>query len=106
MSHGTQASSSSTPNYQPIFEKVKEEYKKKTGKDLSDHPLDAEINGSGSPETIRKILEGKANELKKSRSGDARLTKWLIPTVNVLNALSVTLGLGVSSVSYKNQDPR
>ena len=101
MSTSPQQSSSSPPKFQPIFKKAQEEYKRKTGKDLSDHPLAAEIN-SGSPETIRKILEGKANELKQSRSGDVRLAKWLNPTVAILNALSSTLGVGVSSVRYKN----
>jgi hypothetical protein len=95
-----QASSLSTPNYQLIFEKALEEYEKKTGKDLASHPLTAEINGCDSPEAILAVLEGKANELKQSRSGDEGLTKWLNPTMNVLNALSATLGEGVGSVSY------
>ena len=101
MSTSPKQSSSSSPNFQPIFKKALQEYQRKTGKDLSDHPLAAEIN-CGSPETIRKILEGKANELKQSRGGDARLAKWLNPTVAILNALSSTLGVGVSSVRYKN----
>ena len=95
--------SSFTPNFQPIFEKALEEYRKKTGKDLTTHPLATEINGSASPEAILAILEGKARELNRSPSSDDRLTKWLDPTVNILNALSTTLGKGVSSVSYRNQ---
>ncbi|KAH9033915.1 hypothetical protein EDB85DRAFT_1043017 [Lactarius pseudohatsudake] len=98
MSSGPQASSSSTPNFQPIFEKALEEYKKKTGKDLTTHPLAAEINGCNSPEAILTVLEGKANELNQSRSSDDRLTKWLNPTVNILNALSATLGDSAGSV--------
>ncbi|SRR6266702_1048478 len=39
MSSSVQASSSSTPNFQPIFEKALKEYKKKTGRDLIAHPL-------------------------------------------------------------------
>ena len=93
-------SSSSTPNFQPIFEKALEEYKKKTGKDLTTHPLAAEIKGCNSPEAILTVLEGKANELNQSRSSDERLTKWLSPTVNVLNALSGTLGQCAGLVSY------
>ena len=100
-----QASSLSTPNkapnFQRIFEKALQEYEKKTGKDLASHPLTAEINGCNSPEAILTVLEGKANELKQSRSGDERLTKWLNPTMNVLNALSATFGEGVGSVSCK-----
>ncbi|KAI9438792.1 hypothetical protein H4582DRAFT_2057408 [Lactarius indigo] len=92
------ASSSSTPNFQPIFEKALEEYKKKTGNDLTAHPLAAEINGCDSLESIITVLERKANELNQSRSSDDRLTKWLGPTVNILNALSATLGEGAGSV--------
>jgi hypothetical protein len=100
MTPSTQESSSSPPNFQPIFEKALEEYKKKTGKDLTTKPLAAEIKGCNSPEAILTLLQGKANELNQSRSGDERLTKWLIPTVNILNALSATLGQGAGLVSY------
>ena len=102
MSSSPQASSSSSTNFQPIFEKALKEYKKKTGKDLTAHPLATQINGCTSPEAILTVLEGKANELNQSRSGDVRLTKWLNPTVNILNALSATLGQGVGLVSYGN----
>ena len=93
-------SSSSTSPFQLIFERALQEYKKKTGKDLATHPLAAEINGCASPDAILAILEAKARELDESQSGDERLTKWLDPTVNILNALSATLGQGVSTVSW------
>ncbi|KAH8999670.1 hypothetical protein EDB86DRAFT_3242665, partial [Lactarius hatsudake] len=48
--------------------------------------------------TILAVLQGKANELKRSRRSDDRLTKWLTPTVNILTAFSSTLGEGVSTV--------
>jgi len=91
--------SSSVPNFQPILDRALKEYKKKTKKELSSHPLAEEIKGCDSPEAILAVLQGKANELNQSQSSDERLTKWLIPTVNVLNALSATLGEGLSTVS-------
>ncbi|KAH9172266.1 hypothetical protein EDB89DRAFT_2069913 [Lactarius sanguifluus] len=97
MSSNLQASSS-TPNFQPIFERALEEYKKRTGEDLTAHPLAAELKSCDSPDAILTVLEGKANELNQSRSSDDRLTKWLNPTVNILNALSATLGEGAGSV--------
>ncbi|KAH8982125.1 hypothetical protein EDB86DRAFT_2834524 [Lactarius hatsudake] len=97
MSTGLQPSSS-TPNFHPIFEKALKEYKKKTGKEISTHPLAEEINGCSSIEAILTVLQGKANELNQSQSSDERLTKWLTPTVNVLDALSTTLGEGVGTV--------
>ena len=99
MSSSVQVSSSSTSNSQPIFEKAVEEYKKKTGKDLTTHPLAIQIKGCKSPEAILTVLQEKANELNRSRSSDERLIKWLNPTVNILNALSATLGQGASLVS-------
>ncbi|KAH9053265.1 hypothetical protein EDB87DRAFT_244349 [Lactarius vividus] len=98
MSSDPQASSSSIPNFQPIFEKALEEYKKKTGKDLTAHPLAAEIKACDSPKAILIVLEGKADELNQSRSRDERLTKWLNPTVNILNTLSTTFGDTAGSV--------
>ena len=88
--------SSITPDYHPIFSEALKEYKRKTGNDLTSHPLAEEIKGCDSPEVILAVLQGKANEL--DQNGDERLTKWLTPTVNVLNALSATLGQGVGTV--------
>ena len=89
--------SSTTPNYHPIFNEALKEYKRKTGNDLTTHPLAEEIKACDSPGTILSVLQEKANEI--DQSGDERLTKWLTPTVNVLNALSATLGQGVGTVS-------
>ena len=96
----TSLQASSTVNFQPILDKAQVEYKKKTKKDLTTHPLAAEINGCESPAAILTVLQGKADELSQSRGGDERLTKWLTPTVNVLNALSATLGAGVATVTF------
>ncbi|KAN0127782.1 hypothetical protein V8E53_014395, partial [Lactarius tabidus] len=94
----SQQASSATPNFQPILDQALKEYKKKTGKELTTHPLAEEIKGCSSPDAILAVLQGKANELNQSQSSDERLTKWLTPTVNVLNALSATLGQGVGTV--------
>ena len=93
--------SSHTPNFQPIFEKALKSYKKKTGEDLTAHPLVAEIKGCASPQAILAVLEGKANELQKFHGSDERLIKWLNPTVNILSTLSATLGQGAGLVSYE-----
>ena len=93
------SASSSTPNFQPIFDSALREYKKRTRKELITDPLAEEITSCDSPEAILTVLRGKANELNQSQNGDDRLTKWLTPTVNVVNALSATLGGGVGMVS-------
>ena len=89
-----------TPNFQPMFEKALKEYRKKTGKDLTAHPLAAQINGCDSPEAILTVLERIANELNQCQKSDERLTKWLNPTVNVLSVLSATFGQVAGLVSY------
>ena len=73
-------------------------------KDLTAHPLAAQINGcNSSPEAILNILEPIANELNKCQSNDERLTKWLNPTVNVLSTLSATLGQVAGLVNYSTR---
>lgn len=98
MSTNLQASTS-TLHFQPIFDKALKEYRRKTGKELSTHPLADEIKGCDSPEAILTLLRGKANELNGSQSRDERLTKWLTPTVNILIALSASFGQGIGTVS-------
>ena len=91
--------STPNPSFQPIIDRAVSEYKKKTRKDLITDPLAKEIRGCDSPDAILAVLRRKANELNQSQSSDERLTKWLTPTVNVLNALSSTLGQGVGTVN-------
>jgi hypothetical protein len=91
--------STPTPSFQPIVDRAVSEYKKKTRKDLITDPLAEEIRGCDSPDAILAVLRTKANELNQSQSSDERLTKWLTPTVNVLNALSSTIGQGLGTVS-------
>ena len=98
MSTSLQASTS-TSSFQPILDKALKEYKRRTGEELVNHPLAVEIKGCDSPEAILAVLEGKANDLNQSQSSDQRLTKWLTPTVNVLNALAATFGQAVGTVS-------
>ncbi|KAN0127791.1 hypothetical protein V8E53_014404, partial [Lactarius tabidus] len=94
----TSQQASSTTNFQPILDKALKEYKRKTGKELTTNPLAEEINSCSSPDAVLAVLQGKANELNPSKSSDERLTKWLTPTVNVLNALSATVGQGVGTI--------
>ena len=98
MSTGLQVSTPN-PQFQLIIDKALIEYKKKIKKDLITDPHAEEIRGCDSPESILAVLEGKANELNQSQNSDERMTKWLTPTVNVLNALSATLGQGIGIVS-------
>ena len=76
-------------DYQFIFDNALESYKRRTGKDLSSHPLFHSLEACHSPDDVVAII---LRGLAQSRNVDDRLTKWLIPTVNVLCTLSATIG--------------
>jgi hypothetical protein len=94
-------STSSTNNFQLIFNNALKAYEKRTKKDLLAHPLAAELQDCNSPGTILAVLHRQVQGLDRSLNGNDRWTKWLDPTVNVLYMLNETLGEGVSLVSLK-----
>ena len=93
----TTAASSSSP-FQAIFQAAIKSYQKQTKKDLLAHPLASQLQDCDSTNAILAILQDRVREFDISHSGDERLTKWLGPTVNVLNAFSATISGGVSLV--------
>ena len=92
----TAASSSS--RFQAIFQAALKSYQKQTKNDLLAHPLASQLQACDSTNAIIATLQDQVREYDKSHSGDERLTKWLGPTVNVLNAFSATISGGVSLV--------
>ena len=93
----TAASSSS--RFQAIFQAALKSHQRQTKNDLLAHPLASQLQDCDSTNAIITILQDQVQQFDKSRSGDERLTKWLGPTVNVLNAFSATISSGVSLVS-------
>ena len=73
---------------------------------LLTHPLAAQLQACDTPSSILVLLRQQVQELDRSQSSDGRLTKWLDPTVNVLYALSATLGEGVEVVSTSTDGVR
>jgi len=90
------ATGSSSSNFRTIFYAAMKGYKKKTGKDLLEHPLMDQLQSCNSPADILSVLRG---QVQQSTSGIDKWTKWLIPTVNVLYAFSGAIGEGVGLVS-------
>lgn len=86
--------------YQSIFDSALQEYTKKTKKDLSSNPLFPKLQSCGSPDDIIIILRQQipGSDQSASTSSDDRLTRWLDPTVKVINAFSVTIGGAVALV--------
>ena len=97
MSHARPTSTSSN-NFQVIFNNALKTYERRTNKDLLAHPLAAQLHTCNSHSNILIVLQQQVQELNQSQSSDERLTKWLDPTVKVLYTLSETLGDGVSLV--------
>ena len=92
--------SSSSSRFQAIFQAALKSYQKQTKNDLLAHPLASRLQDCDSTTAIITILQDQVREFDKSHSGDERLTKWLGPTVNVLNAFSATVSGGVSLVRF------
>ena len=91
--------STSTSNYQSIFDNALEAYEKKTKKDLRSHPLLSKLETCDSPDAVLSVLREQIPGFDQSRSTDERLTRWLNPTVNVLYTFSGTIGGAISSVN-------
>jgi len=84
---------------QAIFNAAVKSYQKQTKKDLIAHPLASRLQSCDSTSAILAVLQDQVQQFDQARSGDERLTKWLIPTVNVLYAFSAAVSEGVGLVS-------
>ncbi|KAH9053696.1 hypothetical protein EDB87DRAFT_1825540 [Lactarius vividus] len=90
--------SAASSNFESIFKTAFKAYKKRTGHDITSHPLATQLKTCDSPNAILAVLKAQVEEFDQSRKDDERLTSWLNPTVNVLYAFSATLGEGVGLV--------
>ena len=76
-------------------------YKKRTKSDLLAHPFATRLQTCNSPGAIIAVLQEQIQGLDQSRSSDERLSKWLDPTVNVLQVFSSVLEAGVGLVRFR-----
>ena len=95
------STSTSHSNFVPIFNAALESYKRKTKNDLVSHPLLSNLQSCDSPEAVLTVLQDQIPAFNQSQNPDDGLTKWVIPTVNVLYTFSGTIGQGVGLVSIK-----
>ncbi len=96
------SSSSASPfNFDSIFNSALDAYKKRTKQDLTSHPLLPTLQACDSPDAVLTVLQEQILAFSQSQNADERLTKWLVPTVNVLYGFSGALGEGVSLVNIK-----
>ena len=90
--------SSSSSNFQSIFDASLQAYENKTKNKLLDHPLVAQLQSCKSPNAVLLVLQDLAQQFDQRRTTDKRLNNWLNPIVNVLYTFSATLGEGVGMV--------
>jgi fungal STAND N-terminal Goodbye domain len=94
----TPSPSTSRSNFDSIFNSALQAYKRKTGNDITSHPLANELQSCDSPDAILTVLRRQIPSFDQSQSDHEGFTKYLMPTVNVLYTFSAVLGEGVGLV--------
>ena len=89
--------STSSANFQAIFDAALGSYKKKTKKDLLTDQLTAQMQACDSPSAILDILNNMQKSIPSQR-GSGSTKQWLDATVHVLCGFSDALGEGVATV--------
>ena len=89
----------SCASYQAIFDSALEVYKRKTGKDLTSHPLLGSFETCQSPDAILAVFHTQIFAPGRAQGIGDKLLAQLNPTINVLNAFSVKIGGVVGQVS-------
>ncbi|KAH9073507.1 hypothetical protein EDB83DRAFT_78369 [Lactarius deliciosus] len=98
MSQTPPSMSTASSNFRTIFVAALKEYEKKTKTNLLTHPLATQLESCNFSSDILAVLHNKVNEFNQARSHNERLSSWLNPTINVLYALSATLGEGLGLI--------
>ena len=92
MSTTNQATSPSNANFIKIFEAATNEYRTLTGQDLSTHPFSAALDNFKQPDAIVDVFRKQAQVFEKVSKDNEKLMTSLSPIVEILFALSVTIG--------------
>jgi hypothetical protein len=92
--------SSSSSNFQSIFNAALEDYKKKTKNDLLKHGFTAQLERCQSASAILDVLykQPRVRQFIQSRTDGGSSNQWLSATATVLCAFSAALGQGVGMV--------
>jgi hypothetical protein len=85
--------------YHTLFVTALEDYEEKTGNVLSSDPLLRRLEKCHSPNDIITILRQQIPGIGPSRGGHISLTRWLNPTVNVINSFSPVIDWKLCIVS-------
>ncbi|KAI9463784.1 hypothetical protein F5148DRAFT_1376995 [Russula earlei] len=80
--------------FRSLFEAALDDYEKRTGTKLVDHPLSMRLMTCRSVESITAVLQEQVQAFRKFRGDDSKLMKSLKCTVHVLHSLSNSTLLG------------
>ncbi|KAH9053169.1 hypothetical protein EDB87DRAFT_1690943 [Lactarius vividus] len=100
----TSTTAAASSHFQAIFNVALQSYQKQTKKDLVTHPLFSQLQSCDSTSAILAVLQDQVREFDQVRSGDERLTKWLVPTVNVLYAFYAAISEGAAKDVAASKD--
>jgi hypothetical protein len=93
----------SSSNFQSIFDAALSNYAKQTGIDLATQPFTQTLQNCNSADAILDILQRKANQFQAYRDGNRKLINCLKPVVQVLHTVSgILCGDGATLVSPAN----
>jgi fungal STAND N-terminal Goodbye domain len=95
----TSSTTSSPSNFQLIIDTALNEYTKQTGIDLAQNPFAHKLQHSDSPDGVLKLFQERETEFEEYRDRNRKFINLLKPTVQVIHALSGTLGESISLVS-------
>ena len=93
------STSATFTNFETIFTAALKEYKKQTKRDITSHPLATQLQSCASSSDILAVLQARVQKFDQSQGTNEKWLEWVDPTVNVLYALSATLGNGVGLVN-------
>jgi hypothetical protein len=96
------STSTSTSNFQSIFDAALSDYSKQTGIDLATHTLAQDLQNFHSPDVFLDLLQDRAKQFQAYRDGNRKLINCLKPVVQVLHTLSGILAQTTASVRPPN----
>jgi hypothetical protein len=82
-----------SPHFQALFESALQDYVKKTGITLAEHPLAVQLQSCNSVESIDNLVQGQAQAFSNFRESD-RIAKSIKMAVSKLITYSATAFLG------------
>jgi hypothetical protein len=97
---------STSTNFEALFEAALAKFTKCTGQDIRNHPIATLIDRCTSPDAILAIFQDQSQAFLEFRNGDLRLIGRLKPIVDGLHAISTNAALstGANLVSSPFRD--